>query len=66
MAQQEIPQYSLYGEAVQDVDERFLHVESIAERRRQHDRSLRPHAHPEFHHLLLVPKGAGEANTGPA
>ncbi len=58
-AQHEIPQYSLYGEAVQDVDERFLHVESIAERSALHDWQIRPHAHRDLHHLLLVQKGGG-------
>ena len=58
-AQHEIPQYSLYGEAVQDVDERFLHVESIAERSALHDWKIRPHAHRDLHHLLLVQKGGG-------
>ena len=54
-----IPQYSLYGEAVQDVDEHFLHVESIAERSGLHDWSIRPHAHRDLHHLLFVQKGGG-------
>lgn len=56
---QEIPQYSLYGEAAQDVDERFLHVESIAERSALHDWKIRPHAHRDLHHLLLVLRGGG-------
>ena len=59
MAQREIPQYSLYGEAVADVDERFLHVESIAERSALHDWSIRPHAHRDLLHLLLIRKGGG-------
>ena len=59
VAQREIPQYSLYGEAVADVDERFLHVESIAERSALHEWSIRPHAHRDLLHLLLVQKGGG-------
>jgi AraC family transcriptional activator of pobA len=59
VAQREIPQYSLYGEALADVDERFLHVESIAERSALHDWSIRPHAHRDLLHLLLVQKGGG-------
>lgn len=55
----EIPQYALYGEAVHDVDEHFLHVESIAERSGLHDWRIRPHAHRDLHHLLLVRKGGG-------
>jgi AraC family transcriptional activator of pobA len=59
VARRSIPQYFLYGEASQDVDERFLHVESIAERSRLHDWTIRPHAHRELHHLLLVERGGG-------
>lgn len=54
-----IPQYFLYGEASQDVDERFLHVESIAERSRLHDWTIRPHAHRDLSHLLMVVRGGG-------
>jgi len=59
VARRGIPQYFLYGEASQDVDESFLHVESIAERSRLHDWTIRPHAHRELHHLLLVQRGGG-------
>jgi AraC family transcriptional regulator, transcriptional activator of pobA len=59
VARRGIPQYFLYGEASQDVDESFLHVESIAERSRLHDWTIRPHAHRELHHLLLVQRGSG-------
>lgn len=59
MARRGIPQYFLYGEATHDVDERFLHIESIAERSRLHDWTIRPHAHGELHHLLLVVRGGG-------
>jgi AraC family transcriptional activator of pobA len=59
MVRRSIPQYFLYGEASQDVDERFLHVESISERSRRHDWTIRPHAHRDLHHLLLVTRGGG-------
>lgn len=59
VARRRIPQYFLYGEVTHDVDERFLHVESIAERSRLHDWSIRPHAHKDLHHLLLVARGGG-------
>jgi AraC family transcriptional regulator, transcriptional activator of pobA len=59
VARRGFPQYFLYGEASQDVDERFLHVESIAERSRLHDWIIRPHAHRDLHHLLLVLRGGG-------
>ncbi|MFL6577972.1 MAG: helix-turn-helix domain-containing protein [Povalibacter sp.] len=57
--QRAVPQYSLYGEAVEDVDERFLHVESIAERSALHDWKIWPHAHRDLLHLLLIQKGGG-------
>lgn len=59
MARHAVPEYFLYGETSQDVDERFLHVESIAERSRRHDWQIRPHAHRDLYHLLLVLKGGG-------
>lgn len=59
MARRGIPQYFLYGEATHDVDQRFLHVESIAERSRLHDWTIRPHAHQDLHHFLLVTRGGG-------
>lgn len=59
MAKRTVPQYFLYGETIQDVDERFLHVESIAERSRLHDWTIRPHAHRDLHHLLLTLRGGG-------
>jgi len=59
VARRAIPQYFLYGEATHDVDERFLHIESIAERSRLHDWKIRPHAHQDLHHFLLVTRGGG-------
>lgn len=59
MARRAVPQYFLYGEATHDVDERFLHIESIAERSRLHDWKIRPHAHQDLHHFLLVTRGGG-------
>lgn len=59
LSRRTIPQYFLYGEASQDVDERFLHIESIAERSRRHDWKIRPHAHRDLHHLLYIDRGGG-------
>jgi AraC family transcriptional activator of pobA len=59
MGRRGIPQYFLYGEATHDVDERFLHIESIAERSRLHDWKIRPHAHKDLQHLVLVTRGSG-------
>jgi AraC family transcriptional activator of pobA len=55
----DIPKYFLYGELNQEVDERFLHVEAIAERSRLHNWDIKPHAHGNLHHLLLVTTGGG-------
>jgi AraC family transcriptional activator of pobA len=54
-----IPQYFLYGESLQDVDEHFLHVESIAARSQLHDWRIAPHAHRDLHHTLLIVRGDG-------
>ncbi len=54
-----IPQYFLYGESLQDVDEHFLHVESIPTRSALHDWRIAPHAHRDLHHMLLVLRGDG-------
>jgi AraC family transcriptional regulator, transcriptional activator of pobA len=59
MGRRGIPHYFLYGEATHDVDERFLHIESIAERSRLHDWKIRPHAHKDLQHLVLVTRGSG-------
>lgn len=59
MAQRPTPQYSLYGESTQDVDERFLHIEPIAERSRLHNWIIRPHVHRDLHHLLFLQSGGG-------
>lgn len=54
-----IPKYALYGEPLVDTGERFVHVESIAARSRAHDWRIRPHAHRDLHHLLLIGRGGG-------
>jgi AraC family transcriptional activator of pobA len=55
-----IPRFFLYGEAPRDADERFLHVETIADRSRLHDWYIRPHAHRDLHQLLVIFTGGGE------
>lgn len=55
-----IPQYFLYGETNRDVDQQFLHVETIDSRSRQHDWSIKPHVHAELHHLLFIEEGGGQ------
>ena len=54
-----IPHYFLYGESTRDVDQQFLHIETIDSRSRKHAWSIKPHVHPELHHLLFVEQGSG-------
>src|SRR5579863_1504211 len=55
-----IPRFFLYGEPPRDADERFLHVETIADRSRLYEWRIRPHAHRDLHQLLLIFTGGGE------
>lgn len=54
-----IPRYFLYGETPTDVERSFLHVETIERRSSVNDWSIRPHAHPEHHQILLLSQGSG-------
>jgi len=54
-----IPRYFLYGEASDDVELYFLHVEVIHRRSGLHNWIIRAHAHPDHHQILLVSKGGG-------
>jgi AraC family transcriptional regulator, transcriptional activator of pobA len=55
-----IPRFSLYGEPPRDADERFVHVETIADRSRLYDWRIRPHAHRDLHQLLIIFSGGGD------
>jgi AraC family transcriptional regulator, transcriptional activator of pobA len=55
-----IPRFFLYGEPPRDAGERFLHVETIADRSRVHDWRIQPHAHRDLHQVLVIAKGGGE------
>ncbi|HUI60209.1 MAG TPA: helix-turn-helix domain-containing protein [Steroidobacteraceae bacterium] len=55
-----IPRFFLYGEPPREADERFLHVETIADRSRGNDWIIRPHAHRDLHQLLVILGGRGE------
>src|SRR4051812_24156500 len=54
-----IPRFFLYGDAKQEVERDFLHIERIRIRSSQHDWTIRPHAHPDHTQLLLVMEGGG-------
>jgi AraC family transcriptional activator of pobA len=55
-----IPRFFLYGEPPRDADERFVHVETIADRSRLYQWRIRPHAHRDLHQLLIILAGGGE------
>ena len=55
-----IPRFFLYGEPPRDADERFIHVETIADRSRLYEWRIRPHAHRDLHQLLVIFTGSGE------
>jgi len=54
-----IPRYFLYGEAASEVELFFLHVEAIPTRSGPHDWTIRAHAHPDHHQVLILSKGGG-------
>src|SRR6266702_3929526 len=54
-----IPRYFLYGEAPSEVELFFLHVEAIPARSGPHDWTIRAHAHPDHHQILLMSQGGG-------
>ncbi|MGH8139729.1 MAG: helix-turn-helix domain-containing protein [Steroidobacteraceae bacterium] len=56
----DIPRFFLYGEPPREAGERFVHVETIAERSRVNDWRIRPHAHRDLHQLLVIFAGGGE------
>jgi AraC family transcriptional regulator, transcriptional activator of pobA len=55
-----VPRFFLYGEPPRDAEERFVHIETIADRGRLHNWEIRPHTHRDLHQLLVVLDGAGE------
>ena len=54
-----VERYLLYGEPVQSVEARFLHVEPIHLRSGRHHWTIAPHAHADLHQILLVTQGGG-------
>ena len=55
-----VPRFFLYGEPPRDAEERFVHIETIADRGRLHDWKIRPHTHRDLHQLLVILEGGGE------
>ena len=59
MAAAVIPRFYLYGETARPVDGRFLHVEALDDRSRPSEWTIRPHSHPDLHHVFFIRSGAG-------
>jgi AraC family transcriptional activator of pobA len=55
-----VPRFFLYGEPPRAADERFVHIETIADRSRLYDWKIRPHTHRDLHQLLVILGGSGE------
>jgi AraC family transcriptional regulator, transcriptional activator of pobA len=52
-----VPAFFLYGEPLQALDERLVHVETIAARSRLHDWNIRAHRHLDLHQILVLERG---------
>ena len=55
----DVPRFFLYGEPPRDADAAFLHVETVAARSAPVDWTIRPHAHRDLSHLLVIQAGEG-------
>ncbi len=55
-----VPRFFLYGEPPREAEERFVHVETIADRSRLYDWRIRAHAHRDLYQFLLILAGGGE------
>ncbi|MCW3835899.1 helix-turn-helix domain-containing protein [Sphingomonas canadensis] len=54
-----VPRFYLYGEPHRQVDEGFLHIESLDDRSRPSEWTIRPHAHAQLAHMLHIVEGGG-------
>jgi AraC family transcriptional regulator, transcriptional activator of pobA len=54
-----VPTFYLYGEPHRSAEDNFLHVERLADRSLPAGWTIRPHAHRELNHLILITEGGG-------
>jgi AraC family transcriptional activator of pobA len=54
-----IPRFYLYGEPHRVADGRFVHVESLDDRSRPSEWTIRPHAHVDLSHVFHIAEGGG-------
>ncbi|WP_422125337.1 helix-turn-helix domain-containing protein [Sphingobium arseniciresistens] len=53
------PAFYLYGEPQRQVTEGFVHVESLDDRSRPSEWTIRPHVHRDLNHVILIAEGGG-------
>ncbi len=58
-----IPVFYLYGEAPQDVNSHFLHLEEIADRSAPVHGQIRAHRHADLNHIFVISQGSGRVLT---
>ncbi|WP_088184573.1 helix-turn-helix domain-containing protein [Sphingobium sp. Z007] len=54
-----VPRFYLYGEPQRTVAEGFVHVESLDDRSRPSEWTIRPHVHRDLNHIILIAQGGG-------
>ena len=59
-----IPTFYLYGEPHRSIEDGFVHVESLDDRSRLNEWTIRPHAHAELAHIFYLAEGGGEMHAG--
>ena len=59
MSTASVPSFYLYGEPQRDVAEGFVHVESLDDRSRPSEWTIRPHIHRDLNHFILIAQGGG-------
>jgi AraC family transcriptional activator of pobA len=56
----ETPTFYLYGEPPRSVEDGFVHVESLDDRSRPSEWTIRPHSHAELAHIFHIATGGGD------
>ncbi|WP_421122857.1 helix-turn-helix domain-containing protein [Sphingobium yanoikuyae] len=59
MTEASVPLFYLYGEPRKIAEDRFVHVESLDDRTRPSEWTIRPHAHIDLNHIFHVQSGGG-------
>lgn len=60
----DVPEYEIYGHSCQKSATDFLHIESLRDTQKKHDRTIRPHRHLDLTQFLFVERGAGKIQLG--